>query len=153
MSMQLVIFKKGSSLVDGFDYNSPIDLVNRSSIRCVIEKWTFSDKFMGEQYITFDVVCNTPILFEVGDFCVFRGEIFTLNYVPSCTQTARIDESGDAFKYEGVKMNSFGDELTRCEVLDVVPTTEQYDQYEGTNYTGSSVFNLYCGETIWTDGY
>ena len=134
--MVLTIYKHGSN----------------DAVRCVVERWTFHDQFMGEQYLSFDV--NSPVVleWEVGDYCVFRGEVYTLNYVPSCTQHARMYESGDAFVYEGVKLNPASDELTRCIILDVVPTTDEYDRYEGMNYTGSAVFPLRCGEVIW-DGH
>lgn len=132
--------------------NWKLDIICRGTlneVRCSLEKWTFHDEFMGEQYVSFDIKSPKIIEWEVGDYCVFRGNVYTLNYIPSCKQTARLYESGDAFEYDGVKMNSYADELTRCIILDVVPTTGDYDQYAGTNYTGSAIFSLYCGETIW----
>lgn len=131
--MTLTIYCKGST----------------TAVRCRVERWTFHDKYMGEQYVTFDVKSPTILQWEVGDYCIFRGQAYTLNYIPSCKQQARMHETGDAFVYEGIKFNSYADELTRCIMLDVVPTTGDYDQYKGTNYTGSAVFSLYCGETEW----
>ena len=102
---------------------------------------------MGEQFITCTITSETPIDWAIGDHCEFRGEIFTLNYIPSVTQKAPIDSVQDAFTYDNVKLDSFQDELTRCMMLDITPTTPEYQAVLGTNHTGSSRFQLYCGET------
>ena len=115
--------------------------------RAVVNKWKFQDSMMGEQYIMFNITSETPIAWAIGDYCVFRGETFTLNYVPSVTQKARIKERQDSFTYENVKFESQQEELTRCIMLDITPTTGDYIAALGTNYTGSSRFNLFCGET------
>ena len=115
--------------------------------RAVVNKWKFLDSMMGEQYIMFNITSETPIAWAIGDYCVFRGETFTLNYVPSVTQKARIKERQDSFTYENVKFESQQEELTRCIMLDITPTTGDYIAALGTNYTGSSRFNLFCGET------
>ncbi len=116
-------------------------------VRCEVEKWTFRDRFMGEQSIIFSVQSALPIPFEIGDYCVFRGETFTLNYIPTCVQNAKYYEAGDAFSYEDVKLNSAADDLTRCEMLDVVLTSAEHSAAYGTNYTGSNNFTLDCFET------
>ena len=102
---------------------------------------------MGEQYITFNLTSEKPIDWAVGDYCEFRGETFTLNYVPSVTQKAGTRQRQDAYTYENVKFDSFQEELTRCLMLDITPTTGDYVAALGTNYTGSSKFTLFCGET------
>lgn len=102
---------------------------------------------MGEQYLTFTITSETPIDWAVGDFCEFRGETFTLNYVPSVTQKAGTNERQDAYTYENVKFDSFQEELTRCLMLDITATNGEYIAAQGTNYTGSSKFTLFCGET------
>ena len=102
---------------------------------------------MGEQFITCTITSETPIDWAIGDHCEFRGETYTLNYIPSVTQKAPIDSVQDAFTYDNVKLDSFQDELTRCMMLDVTPTTPEYQAVLGTNHTGSSRFQLYCGET------
>lgn len=110
-------------------------------------KWKFQDVVMGEQFITCTITSETPIDWEIGDHCTFRGQTYTLNYIPSVTQKAPIDSVLDALTYENVKLDSFQDELTRCMMLDVTPTTPEYQAVLGTNHTGSSRFQLYCGET------
>ncbi len=116
------------------------------AVRCVVNKWKFQDAMMGEQCITFDITSEKPIDFAVGDFCVFRGEVFTLNYIPSVTQKARTGERQDSYTYSNVKMDSRQEELTRCTMLDITPSSPLYNAVLGTNYTGSSRFQLFCGE-------
>ena len=120
---------------------------NETKLRCTVNKWKFQDTMMGEQFITLNITSEVPIDFAVGDFCTFRGETFTLNYVPSVTQKARTNERQDSYTYENVKFESFQEELTRCLMLDITPTTGDYVAALGTNYTGSSKFQLFCGET------
>jgi hypothetical protein len=129
--VELIIYKNGLS-------------ASSSNIRVRINKWEQSEAFMGDNFVTFSVESPAPIEWEIGDWCSFRGEIYSLNYIPTCTQVARIGESGKAYSYESVKMNSSSDELTRCEMLDVVHTSGMHSDIEGTNYTGSSNFSLYC---------
>ncbi|MBP7359552.1 MAG: hypothetical protein KA955_09490, partial [Prevotella sp.] len=76
---------------------------------------------MGETFLTMDIESPNAISFDIGDNCSYRGDIFTLNYIPSVEKTASTDSRGDAFKYSSVKMNSVADELTRCRMLDIVP--------------------------------
>lgn len=120
---------------------------NEEKVRAIANRWTFSDTMMGEQAVMCNIVSEKPIPFAVGDYCVFRGETYTLNYVPSVTQKAKTGEIQDAYTYENVKFDSYQDELSRCMLLDVTPTTEDYIAAYGTNYTGSSKFTLYCGES------
>ena len=120
---------------------------NVSKLRCIVNKWKFQDAMMGEQYLTFTITSETPIDWAVGDFCEFRGETFTLNYVPSVTQKAGTNERQDAYTYENVKFDSFQEELTRCLMLDITAANGEYIAAQGTNYTGSSKFTLFCGET------
>ena len=116
--------------------------------RTVVNKWTFSDAMMGEQYLTFNITSENPIDWSIGDFCIFRGETYTLNYIPSVTQKARSGDSQDAYTYENVKFESYQEELTRCLMLDITLTTDEYVAALGTNYTGSSKFTLFCGEAV-----
>lgn len=118
-----------------------------SDVRCIVEKWECVDKMMGENHITFTYRSPQPVNFEVGDWCMFRGERYTLNVEPSCTQKAKPDTYGQAFTYESVRMDSALDDLTRCTILDIVPTSGEHKAAYGTNYTGSANFSLNCFET------
>ena len=119
----------------------------RTKLRVAVNKWKFQDSMMGEQFITLTVTSEKPIAWAVGDYCEFRGVRFTLNYVPSVVQKARTREVQDAYTYENVKFESQQEELSRCLMLDITLTTGEYVPALGTNYTGSSKFQLFCGET------
>lgn len=123
------------------------DSNNSVKERCRIDKWTFQDRIMGEQCITFSTECEKPIPFAIGDYCTYRGATFYLNNLPSVSQTAKRNQIGNAFKYENVKFESEASDLGRVIMLDVTPTTGDYIPSEGTNYTGSANFQLFCGET------
>ena len=98
--------------------------VNQTDILVAsVEKWKFQDTVMGEQFITCNVISETPIDWAIGDHCHFRGQTYTLNYIPTVTQKAPIDKVLDGFTYENVKFDSQQEELTRCMMLDITPTT------------------------------
>lgn len=118
------------------------------SVLTKVSKWEFSDTYMGEQYISFTLNSEVPVEWSVGCYCTYRGQRYTLNYIPGVTQRARSYESGDAFVYDSVKFESPAEELTRIVMLDITASTGDYVETLGTNYTGSSQFQLFCGETV-----
>lgn len=128
-------------------YKEVVGGVTVEKLRYSVEKWQADDKYMGESFITFTVKSDKPIGFYVGDYCEYRGETYTLNYVPSVSQKGNVGDSGDSFVYDSVKMDSVREELSRIIMLDITPTTGDYVPDKGTNYTGSAQFQLYCGES------
>jgi len=88
--------------------------------KCEIHSLEYNGTFMGEKYIIATIKSPYPIEFAIGDYVIYRGEQFTLNYDPSIIKKASLNSSGDAFVYENVKFNSYSDELVRCEFLDYV---------------------------------
>ncbi len=88
--------------------------------RCEIHKLEYSGTFMGEKFITASIRSPHPIEFAIGDYVIYRGERFTLNYDPSIIKNAGLNKAGDAFIYENIKFNSYSDELIRCQFLDYV---------------------------------
>ena len=80
----------------------------------------YNGEWMGEVYVSVTIESPTPIDFAIGDYLMYRGERFEINYDPSKIKSAPQYAKGDAFKYENVKFNSLADELTRCDFLDVV---------------------------------
>lgn len=86
----------------------------------VIHGLEYSDSWMGECFVSIDFKRQSPIGFEIGDYIMYRGERFELNYVPGKEKQARKDTYGEGFTYDGVKFNSLRDELSRAEFLDVV---------------------------------
>lgn len=129
MGKWIICHKDGSVLTDVND-----ELV-------VIHGLEYSDSWMGECFVSIDFKRQSPIGFEIGDYIMYRGERFELNYVPGKEKQARKDTYGDGFTYDGVKFNSLRDELSRAEFLDVVLHDNQL------HYTTLPKFQFYV-ETI-----
>ena len=108
MSAWNIYHKDGSKLTD----------VNGEQI--TVHGLEYSDSWMGECFLTISFKHEVPINFQIGDYIVYRGERFELNYEPGKDKQARPDTYGDGFVYDSVKFNALQDELSRAEFLDVV---------------------------------
>lgn len=108
MSTWNIYHKDGSKLAD----------VNGEQI--TIHGLEYSDSWMGECFVTINFKHEVPINFQIGDYIVYRGERFELNYEPGKDKQARPDTYGEGFIYDSVKFNALQDELSRAEFLDVV---------------------------------
>nr|DAH62760.1 MAG TPA: tail protein [Bacteriophage sp.] len=108
MSTWNIYHKDGSKLID----------VNGEQI--TVHGLEYSDSWMGECFLTINFKHEVPINFQIGDYIVYRGERFELNYEPGKDKQARPDTYGEGFVYDSVKFNALQDELARAEFLDVV---------------------------------
>lgn len=108
MSTWNIYHKDGSKLTD----------VNGEQI--TVHGLEYSDSWMGECFVTINFKHEAPINFQIGDYIVYRGERFELNYEPGKDKQARPDTYGEGFIYDSVKFNALQDELARAEFLDVV---------------------------------
>lgn len=108
MSTWNIYHKDGSKLTD----------VNGEQI--TVHGLEYSDSWMGECFLTINFKHEVPINFQIGDYIVYRGERFELNYEPGKDKQARPDTYGEGFVYDSVKFNALQDELSRAEFLDVV---------------------------------
>ena len=108
MSIWNIYHKDGSKLAD----------VNGEQI--TVHGLEYSDSWMGECFLTINFKHEVPINFQIGDYIVYRGERFELNYEPGKDKQARPDTYGEGFVYDSVKFNALQDELARAEFLDVV---------------------------------
>ena len=108
MSAWSIYHKDGSKLTD----------VNEEQI--TVHGLEYSDSWMGECFVTINFKHEVPINFQIGDYIVYRGERFELNYDPGKDKQARPDTYGEGFVYDSVKFNALQDELARAEFLDVV---------------------------------
>lgn len=108
MSTWNIYHKDGSKLTD----------VNEEQI--TVHGLEYSDSWMGECFLTINFKHEVPINFQIGDYIVYRGERFELNYEPGKDKQARPDTYGEGFVYDSVKFNALQDELARAEFLDVV---------------------------------
>jgi hypothetical protein len=108
MSAWNIYHKDGSKLTD----------VNEEQI--TVHGLEYSDSWMGECFVTINFKHEVPINFQIGDYIVYRGERFELNYEPGKDKQAGPDTYGEGFVYDSVKFNALQDELARAEFLDVV---------------------------------
>lgn len=108
MSTWNIYHKDGSKLTD----------VNGEQI--TVHGLEYSDSWMGECFLTINFKYEVPINFQIGDYIVYRGERFELNYEPGKDKQSRPDTYGEGFVYDSVKFNALQDELARAEFLDVV---------------------------------
>ncbi len=87
---------------------------------CDIHKLEYSGEYMVGSYVVATIKSPLPIEFSVGDYLIYRGDVFTLNYDPTIIKRATKNAAGDSFVYENIKFNSYWGELERCEFLDYV---------------------------------
>ena len=97
----------------------------------------YNGSWMGECYVTITLKSASPILFKIGDYLTYRGEIFEINYDPSVIKQSRRNEHGESFVYENIKFNAKQDELARTEFLDIVLHDNQL------HYTSLAKFAFY----------
>jgi len=125
MSAWNIYHKDGSKLTD----------VNGEQI--TVHGLEYSDSWMGECFLTINIKHEVPINFQIGDYIVYRGERFELNYEPGKDKQARPDTYGEGFVYDSVKFNALQDELARAEFLDVVLNDNEL------HYTSLPKFQFY----------
>lgn len=129
MSRWNIYHKEGTKLTD----------VNEDEV--VVHGLQYSDKWMGDCFLTIDFKNNAPIDFKIGDYIIYRGERFELNYEPGKDKKARLNTYGEGFVYDAVKFNALQDELSRSEFLDVVLNDNEL------HYTALPKFSFYV-ETL-----
>ena len=88
--------------------------------RFVHPELEYHGEWMGECFVTLNVRCAVPVDFEIGDYIIYRGEKFVINYNPTVVKKARRGTYGEGFTYDNVKFNSLSYELTDIRMLDYV---------------------------------
>ena len=96
-----------------------------NTVRCTLKSLEYNGTWMGACFVTSTLKSAVPILFEIGDYVMYRGEKFEINYDPTALKKAARKTSGEAFVYDNVKFNGAGDELTGCDFLDYVKSDNQ----------------------------
>ena len=79
-----------------------------------------TDVWMGECSVSITVKNNSPIIFSIGDYVIYRNERYEINYDPGKIKASSKNTYGEGFVYNDIKFNSLSDELVRAEFLDVV---------------------------------
>lgn len=125
MSRWNIYHKDGTKLTD----------VNDDEV--VVHGLQYSDKWMGDCFLTIDFKNNAPINFKIGDYIIYRGERFELNYEPGKDKKSSLNTYGEGFVYDSVKFNALQDELSRSEFFDVVLNDNEL------HYTALPKFSFY----------
>lgn len=121
---------------------TPLKDVNGNEV--VAKEIEYSGTWMGECFVTVTFKHACPIELSIGDYLMYRGEKFEINYDPGKLKQSRKDSYGAAFVYDSVKFNALSDELARTEFLDIVlGRGEQKDLH----YTSLPKFPFYM-ETL-----
>lgn len=80
----------------------------------------YSGKWMGDCFITVSFKSAYPIDFQIGDYIMYRGEKFTINYDPTVIKKSSRGTYGEGFTYDSVKFNALSNELTDAKFHDWV---------------------------------
>lgn len=113
-------------------------LTDRSGDAIEVHSLEYNGEWMGQCGVTINFATPTAIDFAIGDWFLYRGERFELNYDPGKVKQGRSGALGDSFKYDSVVFNSMSDELARCDFLDVVLTKDN-----NLHYTALPTFSFY----------
>nr|DAP44194.1 MAG TPA: nucleoid-associated protein [Caudoviricetes sp.] len=101
-------------------HNDGTKLTDVNDDEVVVHGLQYSDKWMGDCFLTIDFKNNAPINFKIGDYIIYRGDRFELNYEPGKDKKSSLNTYGEGFVYDSVKFNALQDELSRSEFYDVV---------------------------------
>ena len=117
-------------------------IYNKSGVaKYIATDLEYHDIWMGEEYVIIKITSPTPIELEIGDYLIYRDDVYSIYTLPSALKQARKSSNGEAFKYENVKMSARSAELSEVRFLDVV----LYDN--NIHYTNLPTFSFYC-ETV-----
>lgn len=131
MRKRIRVYHKDGSLLNDIEGNA----VELSSVE-------MTDGWMEDCFVQTTIESAYPINFSIGDYIVYRGERYELNYDPGKAKTARAGSDRGAFRYENVKLNALQDELVRAQFLDVVLGMENMEE-QTIPYTALPKFGFY----------
>lgn len=131
MKERIRVYHKDGSLLNDIEGNA----VELSAVE-------MTDGWMEDCFVQTTIESAYPINFSIGDYIVYRGERYELNYDPGKAKTARAGSDRGAFRYENVKLNALQDELVRAQFLDVVLGMENTEE-QTIPYTALPKFGFY----------
>ena len=131
--------------------------------KAIISSLEYQGVFMGLSCLSVTIKSPVPVAFANGDYIDYRGDRFTLRYLPALRKQSAPMRYGEAFVYEGIVFYSDTDDLTRCDFLDVVlsdnkmhftslPTFQFYAE-TADDLAGriqANLDRLYKGDRKWT---
>ena len=70
---------------------------NEGVVKAKVNALEYNDEWMGQTSVTVTVESPEPIDFAIGNYLVYRGERFEINYDPGKIKSAPRYAKGDAF--------------------------------------------------------
>ena len=103
-----------------------------------IKELEYHGEWMGDEYVTVTMKTPEPIDFKYGDYLVYRGEMFVIDYDPNVVKKAARGSYGEGFTYDNIKLFSNAAKMKSVDFKDVV----LYDR--GFSYTRLSEFSFFA---------
>lgn len=114
MSKWTIYDKKGKELHESVTkYDGDGNVVRQDTLE-------MSGKWMGESFVTVSFKSAYPIDFQIGDYIMYRGEKYVMNYDPTVVKKSSRGSYGEGFVYDSVKFNALTYELTDMKFHDWV---------------------------------
>ena len=108
------------------------------SVRAVTDTLELHDEWMAECFVTVTVKSHCPIDFHFGDYLIYRGDRYSINYDPNVVKKSRLNTHGEGFTYDSFKMYAESEGMKHIDFKDVV----LYDN--GLTYTSLNKFSFFC---------
>ncbi len=98
----------------------------------------YSGTWMGSCFVTISVKSAEPVDFAFGDYILYRGEKFVLDYDPTVIKKARRGTHGEGFSYDSIRFYALSNELTQIRFRDLVLGDNHI------HYTSLPTFSFYA---------
>ena len=115
-----------------------------SVTRCKVKDLEYHGEWMEDEYVSVKVTSPEPVAFALGDYLMYRGEKFEINYDPNVIKKARSGSYGEGFTYDNVKLYSVAAQLKHIGFKDVVLNT-LVDNANKLVYSMQGTFQFFAG--------
>ena len=107
--------------------------------RSEVDDIELHEEWMAECFLSVSVKSPDPVDFVIGDYIMYRGEKYVINYDPTVLKKARRGTYGEGFVYDNIKFVSEPQsKVVGCDFTDLVLNDNQM------HYTAMPTFPFYC---------
>lgn len=119
---------------------STISIFSSAGVRRTdVDDLVFRDEWMAECYLMVSVKSANPVNFAIGDYIMYRGAKYVINYDPTVLKKARCGTYGEGFTYDNIKfVFEAQSKIVDCDFTDLVLNDNQM------HYTSLPAFPFYC---------
>ncbi len=119
---------------------STISIFSSAGVRRTdVDDLVFRDEWMAECYLMVSVKSANPVNFAIGDYIMYRGAKYVINYDPTVLKKARRGTYGEGFTYDNIKfVFEAQSKIVDCDFTDLVLNDNQM------HYTSLPTFPFYC---------